>query len=398
MFVGGLVLITIAWASILNFSARPRQLHWRHATIALSCFLVLASLLIVPLSVKKGRPTFGDVGRLAYAWYVTGRDYHMHDEHGDNALFDWQHHLPGLGEPVHTKIVLQDDPRVNYFPTPIKGSYPFWYDPSYWYEGLEASFNPSGQVAAIRHSVLELGRMLGGQLTLALAALTLLIIARRPAGFLQSAIRLWAIWLPAIIGIGLFCLVLVLPRYVAPYAIVLWAVVFASIRIRPGAATYWWTKWVGGTAASVCLLALLLSSWPAISQTTDDIRWRKDTARNLAGAMTQQLYELGLKPGDEVAHIGKALKSWSFWASTSRIRMTAEFRPADEFWSASPAQQARYIDVFRDKTHCKAIVARLKNATDLPPGWLAVPRTDFYVYLLDPITNEDSIQAATIAP
>ncbi len=66
------------------------------------------------------------------------------------------------------------------------------------------------------------------------------------------------------------------------------------------------------------------------------------------------------------------------------IRPLAELRPAEAFWNASPDEQARLIEVFRQGTQVKALIGFRRPGEPPPgPGWQAVPRTPFLVYRLD---------------
>ena len=108
--------------------------------VAALVFLGAAAPLIVMLSAQKGRLTFGDSGKLNYAWAVSPRTFWR----------NWQGSEPGSGTPVHpTRQVLQDPP-VFEFAGPVPGTYPPWADPSYWNAGLQWHFSmrPQAQVLA----------------------------------------------------------------------------------------------------------------------------------------------------------------------------------------------------------------------------------------------------------
>src|SRR5262249_38952799 len=99
--------------------------NWKRSalrtTAALATFLLVASPWILTLSKAKERFTFGDAGRLNYAFYINdlvNRPYW----HGEEA---------GLGTPTHGGRRLNDIPQVEDVSGPGPGSYPLWYDPSY---------------------------------------------------------------------------------------------------------------------------------------------------------------------------------------------------------------------------------------------------------------------------
>jgi hypothetical protein len=113
--------VLAAWSVFRN----PRR---RAALLSgLLAFAVISGVWIAALSFQKQRFTFGDSGRLAYAWYVNGvRDHHH-----------WQSEEQGLGVALHPTHLLMRSPEVfafgGVFPTV---TYPPWFDPSYWSEGL----------------------------------------------------------------------------------------------------------------------------------------------------------------------------------------------------------------------------------------------------------------------
>ena len=93
-------------------------------------FSVVAGPFLTAISKAKGRLTFGDTGRLNYSWYVNGTTRWIH----------WQGEGLGVGTPVHPTRKVFDRPAVYEFGSPVGGTYPPWYDPSYWYQGVEVHF------------------------------------------------------------------------------------------------------------------------------------------------------------------------------------------------------------------------------------------------------------------
>jgi len=381
------VLFVLAFVFIVAAAAaagrgRPRL---RPALLALAVFGLTAGPYVLALSAKQGRWTYGDVGRIGYALYVSGYHpaYEAHDESGDNPLFGWQGEVPGLGRPVHPKRRLHVHPTIEEFAGPIGGSYPFWYDPSWWYEGLKAPFNLRGQLHVLACSVSTLaGLCLGPQAVMIAAFLLPIMVAGHCGRTARSLAAQWPILLPALAGIGLFSLLLVLPRYIAAFVVMTWAGVLRAV--PAGRVSGRLVE--GCTLVSAAALVFMIgrTTAPAMAQTAADLRWRADTARHPAWQMACGLADLGIGPGDTVGHIGKAQKSRSYWASVARVRIVAELRPAEAFWKASPEEQARLIEVFRRHTQVKALVG-FRRSGEPPPGagWQAVPRTPFFVYRLD---------------
>jgi len=96
---------------------------------ALVVFFLVAGPFIVALSKAKGRLTFGDTGKLNYVWFVNCVDNWPHNwpRHWPH----WQGELPGNGTPKHPARKIFDEPTIYEFGTPVGGTYPMWYDPSY---------------------------------------------------------------------------------------------------------------------------------------------------------------------------------------------------------------------------------------------------------------------------
>ena len=90
--------------------------------VATVLFAGIALPFILALSAAKGRPTFGDSGRINYAEYVNRATRFVH----------WRGEPAGTGTPLHPSRKIFSDPDVFEFSSPVQGSYPPWYDPSYW--------------------------------------------------------------------------------------------------------------------------------------------------------------------------------------------------------------------------------------------------------------------------
>ena len=64
--------VALLLLGILFFKPPKDALGRRHSVIALACFCLLAAPLVLSLSHEKHRFTFGDSGKLNYAWFVGG--------------------------------------------------------------------------------------------------------------------------------------------------------------------------------------------------------------------------------------------------------------------------------------------------------------------------------------
>jgi 4-amino-4-deoxy-L-arabinose transferase-like glycosyltransferase len=111
------------------FLTRDRKKAVPKVVLATIVFLLLSTPFVVALSKSKGRLTIGDTGKLNYAWHVN----HIES-------FNWQGDNPGNGIPKHPSRRIFNAPPVYEFATPVGGTYPNWYDPSYWYDGVVSRY------------------------------------------------------------------------------------------------------------------------------------------------------------------------------------------------------------------------------------------------------------------
>lgn len=140
MFPLGFVFLAVAAFSTGDLrKATPRVLS------ACVVFLLLAAPLIIALSIKTGRVTFSNAGRINYIWHVNGNSLSWsHFPH-------WQ---PGIGDgtPEHPAKKQFQAPVVYFFEPPSGGTYPMWYDPTYWWEGVSPRFSLREQIIALKVS------------------------------------------------------------------------------------------------------------------------------------------------------------------------------------------------------------------------------------------------------
>jgi len=105
-------------------------------------FAAIVGLYIWALSEAKGRFTWGDSAWLNVAIHVNGVPY-----------VNWQGGPESSGQPIHPTRQLSMRPPIFEFATPIPGTYPPWYDPAYWNEGVRITRSPRDWAAAVKHQI-----------------------------------------------------------------------------------------------------------------------------------------------------------------------------------------------------------------------------------------------------
>lgn len=367
MFPVAFVFLGVAMFSTGNFRSLIKQ-----TIAALLVFVVITTPFITAISTAKGRITIGEAGRLSYAWYISPR---VADHH-------WQGEPPGSGTPKHPTRQIFSQPKVFEFATPINTTYPVWYDPSYWNDGLKAKFDLIKQIKTIVKNVIYYQKQFLGIL---LFVYLILICVR--GDFLLSIKNLaenWMLLLPALAGLGIFMLTtdmafLVLEaqkstRYIAPFVVLLFAAVFSSMRFRDSIIVK--RLIVGMTIATFVISSILLS----FQGSKDFITVFKEP-KHIDWQVASSLHQLGVESGAKVANLGKADY---FWARLARFKIVAEIPDPINFWSKDDVVKANALEAVA-KTGAKVIVHKpqleLPNSSSTV-GWRKLGNTEFYAYLL----------------
>jgi hypothetical protein len=362
------------------FSAGEARRAVPRVALALVVFLAVSAPFVVALSHAKGRLTIGDTGRLNYAWHVNGTTPFIH----------WQGDPTGVsGTPAHPTRKLFDSPAVFEFASPIAGTYPPWYDPTYWYEGVEPRLSVRAQLKAVVRNVVMayqflFYRFFPGAL---LACLFILFYMSRRSlrRIARDVSAYWFLLTPALVASGFYMLVHFEPRYFAPFVVIICMSLFASVRLPRNAES----KRLISALVFVTLAMFALSVGYYTSRefysTVRDLAPGRAAKQDVQWQVADELRRMGIAPNESVASIGNAM--FNAWPRLARVRVVAEISTrtggdVEKFWAADAAQKAEVIDTFA-LTGAEIIVAegipQWANATD---GWQRIGATNYYVYFL----------------
>ena len=364
------VLLPIGVCSLATLAVLLRRRPGGLAQIAVAAliFLGVAAPQIVYASRLKGSPTFGDVGRLNYLWFVAGVPGPV------SSAFPLPARLPS---PTSTGQTLSPlDPARDTHPAiydinaPIPGTLPVWYDAGYWYRGVVTPLRPGAIVRTlVRYArvYLELfGFLLVGGAAAALAD----TVSRRSLLAMRPSVMLVV---PALAALALYALVLVQSRYVAPFALLLfgglvppWVTDTLSRRLRAGFAV--------GAVAGLPLIAY---------QARVDGSYWHGSAQTRANVVTA-LAARGVGPGSRIGFIGEAYDA--LWARTARLRFVSlvPLAEAPRFWELDPGGRAAVLLHMRQQG-AQAIVAEAPALGVNVDGWeplpsAGVPRSELILY------------------
>lgn len=331
------------------------------SALATVVLLAIAAPLIVALSKEKHRATFGDSGKIAYAWYVDRATFLAH----------WQGEPAGTGTPRHPTRKISTDPPIYEFAQPVAGSYPPWYDPSYWYEGVQPHFAVKGQVWVLFRSANMYFKMFSRSGALYVVLLALIVAVRKAGKWDWGERQLWLAWLPSLATLAMYAVVLVEQRYVSPFGLMLLLWVFSSARISASEGTN-----LRKATALVVILALAAGTvWPAARDLRDAIANRPYEPWEVAVG----LHELGVPPGTQAGAIG--LGVGNYWAHLAGVRIIAEIpeREQASFLAADAAKKSEALQRF-EEVGVKAVVTKNAAVGNSMEGWQKVGQTQYYVW------------------
>jgi hypothetical protein len=430
MFPMGFVFIGIA---LLLAGRSAKKLY--KIFVAFSVFLLLSLPYVIVLSDATGRWTFYDGGWINYAVEINQVKPWVH----------WQGDEPGHGTPVHPTRKIHENPALYEFGTPFNVTYPPWYDPSYWYEGIKLIPDLRQQLQVIFKNTkiflsffadstgsaaerLPTWGNLEGRVRptigplLSLFCLMVLMTLGRVSVFREIAAH-WFALVPIAAVLGAYSLFHFQGRYIAAYVVVLWMVLFRSVAIPYTSVAIPFTEESKKIFTAVLVSAALITTITlAIGTGGGFLRAVRDFLRGDPEApffqsgypnwkVAKYVHDRGVRPREPVGAVGYTLSG--YWARMARVRIVAEV-PAEgamEFWSMDTASRAVVMQLFRDMG-AKAVVARVgfinaqhqhewdlqglpgrvwplpisaQNSTvpagSTPLKWQYIAGTDYYVYV-----------------
>lgn len=374
------VLFPLSFVFLLAafFAVPNRARALVRVSVSLLLFLLIATPYIFIISKATGRFTFGDAGRLTYANYVGNLPLAVH----------WQGQ-GNYGTPIHPTRKVFDHPDVFEFAQPVGGSYPAWYDPTYWHAGLTPKVDLRREFSQFHGHLRFFFNLFAEQGEFFVGFFALFLIAPRLKVFLLRWLREFVVWAPALVALTAYSLIHLENRFLPGFLLILWLSLFAVLPI-PDAAIARKVVWCVSLALALFVGARVLST--AALQTGHLFGKRPNVYWDVA----QQLRQLGVQPGDKVASIGFTFDG--YWAHLAGVTIVAEVPQGDAgtFWIADPATKAHVLQLFA-KFGAKAVVSnRVPDYTE-PPGWTRVsgwtpdgPAT----YYLRPIPDSSTPQPA----
>ena len=358
MFLLGFVFVFAAHRLVRN---APQGLA--RAGLALLLFLIIATPYVTALSRSKHRFTFSDTSTISYAEYINRMPLFV----------SWRGEDPGNGTPVHPTRRLLADPALFEFATPVPGSYPPWYDPSYWYEGLHAHFSVKGELWAIFRGANEYLKMFSRSGVLWCVLVILIGVTRRGGGLDRTDLPWWPVLLPASAALAMYSLVHTETRFVTGVGLVL--IVWVLSRVQVAAA---------GTPQKARRAKIALLVAPAIAvawSAATDLQRLTHPEPFVAWESAQALHAAGIPFGAKVGYIGAGLVTQ--WPHLGGMQIIAEV--PDPGWrrlvALDPETRQAVLQKFAN-AGAAAVVTGHGEVARSDPGWQPLGNTGLFVRVL----------------
>jgi hypothetical protein len=346
------------------------------AALASASFFLFSIPYVAAISLQRGRLTSGESARLNYAFSI--------DQMG--RWHEWHNHKLGhaLGTFKNAEEALLDTPAVYSYARHLRGTYPLWFDPAYWTDGLQPRFWLSGHIQRLIRCSELLIRFLVDHPEFLIYTAVLLISGYRFCRIKEINKSFFAVTF-----LGLLMLIIYFPidiqdRYISAIFLLIMIPLLSLIRPAKGASDL--------SAAAVTILLAGLT----ITNATRDVaesRRVESGAGHLGGAYDSRIYtaatgliDLGIEPGSKLACMGdSACYIDQYWARLTSSQIGAEVEVPNNsdpaiFWGDIP-NKTDVLNALRSQ-NIKALVAVFPNGIAANEGWKRLGSGHFYCFLL----------------
>jgi hypothetical protein len=343
----GIALLIVLWLSRANIKG---------VLLAAGVLVLLSAPQILLVSVKVGRPSIGETGRLNQLWWVN-----------QVRQFAGWTGTPGRDVATHPPRILMKHPEVLEFAKPIGGTFPLWYDPAYWYEGAKARFDVRRQIEVIQQNLKFYSRIFD-DLRYPLAGLVVLLVialsTRVAPDWRLLLLLLWPIGI-----LFMYSLVFTEYRYTAPFLVTFWLAAYGAVRLRD--------RFVEPIVHLVLAAIILM---PQTAKFVKDYR----QAAHMQGVSedviaARALEAMDVANGDGIATVGPAFVD--FYTRIARIRVIAQVSDEAGFWQLPP-REAEAVEQGLARTGAKVLVGKNRPDTFQKEQWQSIAGTRYSVLKL----------------
>ncbi len=342
-------------------------------------FALVAGPYIAALSRQKHRFDFGDSGSLNYAWYVSGTEK-MH-------LEPWMTESFGSATVhlVHPEQRVLAAPGVYSYKALPYGTYPPWFDATYFNEQITPKFSPRLLLNRDSRNVVLIVRYLLNHPE----PLILLVVLLCSGATLRGSS--WFALPAAGVGLAMWVIytsVNVEERYVTVAYFAVLLPIFAALQVLPEHAPF--------ARRLSCAAVVLFSALMLGELVREDLANRRDEAVSgpvpawqspqIFGA-AEGLARMGVRSGDEIACVGTiACVSDHYWARLAGVRILTEV------YAPSSEHLIQQLDGMLNREQVYEVVRRqgaqvivgtfdpgeMNPSHPAAAGWIRLGETNFY--------------------
>lgn len=324
----------------------------RNLFLSLSVFVLVSAPLLAVLSVRAHRLTFGETGRLNYVWKVNGLEW------TGGTGSPGEHEFNTTSE--HPALKSLTKPLTLEFASRAEGTYPLWYDPSIWYAGAKAKFDVRQQLAALMETLRAYKDIALEAMPFISGAIVLFLLNFHERRYLAVPRTLWWQLAWVLATCSMYALVTVESRYVAPFLVLFWLVIYHVLTSRVN-------RRVTVAVCATVLLSVMVPLASNLAKTggsiASDLVHPGQPAYQIAAL---GLRALGLQNGDRVAIVGYAHNC--YYARYDRLHVAAQIPNAHEFWSLSAPELKTLVDRLT-LIGVKAVIASNRPDCTALGGW-----------------------------
>ncbi len=367
MFPLALVFLTTGMVGAESFRTALRRM-----VPAALVFVLVSAVWIVPISAVRGRLTIGSAATLNYAWSGGASNRHWRGNAGE-------------GAPSHPTREVPAPIPVFEFATPIGGTYPFWYDPSYWFEGLKPAADVASDVQNRGRYVIEnvvvyvTDFSLGGSLVFGLLVLSLMR-SSRPI----DVATIWeyrSVLVPASAALTIFVMVWLVPRMLGPWLLLFYLGAYAT-RLLPNSVEA--RRLMRAVVSVIVVSALAVIGVATARAATAIAREMADGPNAIPNRnwhIAHELRRMGLREGDRVAAmrvVSATGLTHSMWARLAKVRVVveAETREVD-----AELDEPEILEAIAS-TGVTLIVADAVPRWSQPASWKPIGQTGYFARFL----------------
>jgi hypothetical protein len=261
-----------------------------------------------------------------------------------------------------------EKPLVLEFASPIKGTYPLWYDAPYWYAGAKVHFDLRRLLTAVKENVLLYKDLVLSPMAAFIAGAIVLYVCLLNGNIYPALPRqLWWQLAWPVTAFSMFALVHVEGRFLGGLLVLFWLAVYGALALRSDGQI---TVAVCATVLGTVMIPLAFHVARLGTYIPGELLHPRPSECQIAAS---GLRNLGLQDGSRVAVVGTVDNA--YYARCARLRVIAQIPNQQEFWRMS-APELRAAEERLTSVGVEALVAANRPNSPAVAAWKDVQASD----------------------